>query len=70
MIYEYNLKIFELTIFYFYSIEFVAKTDKKTLSFIHFNFHAGSVTPKLPPKPQSGRPTTTMFNFNAPPGPS
>ncbi|XP_043289041.1 protein son of sevenless [Venturia canescens] len=30
----------------------------------------GSVTPKLPPKPQSGRPTTTMFNFNAPPGPS
>ncbi|KAL0116644.1 hypothetical protein PUN28_009939 [Cardiocondyla obscurior] len=31
----------------------------------------GSVTPKLPPKPLPGRPpTTTMFNFNAPPGPS
>ncbi|XP_067213799.1 protein son of sevenless isoform X2 [Linepithema humile] len=31
----------------------------------------GSVTPKLPPKPLPGRPPpTTMFNFNAPPGPS
>nr|XP_050847424.1 protein son of sevenless isoform X6 [Vespula vulgaris] len=30
----------------------------------------GSVTPRLPPKPLPGRPPTTMFNFNAPPGPS
>lgn len=30
----------------------------------------GSVTPKLPPKPLPGRPPTTMFSFNAPPGPS
>ncbi|XP_063972352.1 protein son of sevenless isoform X1 [Diachasmimorpha longicaudata] len=30
----------------------------------------GSVTPKLPPKPLTGRPPTTMFNFNAPSGPS
>lgn len=30
----------------------------------------GSVTPKLPPKPIQGRPPTTMFNFNHPPGPS
>ncbi|XP_028047175.1 protein son of sevenless isoform X2 [Monomorium pharaonis] len=29
----------------------------------------GSVTPKLPPKPLSGR-QPTMFNFSAPPGPS
>ncbi|XP_032686122.1 protein son of sevenless [Odontomachus brunneus] len=29
----------------------------------------GSVTPRLPPKPLPGRPPT-MFNFNAPPGPS
>ncbi|XP_003486811.1 protein son of sevenless isoform X1 [Bombus vosnesenskii] len=28
----------------------------------------GSVTPRLPPKPMPGRPPTTMFNFNAPPG--
>ncbi|XP_071573969.1 protein son of sevenless isoform X1 [Temnothorax nylanderi] len=30
----------------------------------------GSVTPRLPPKPLPGRPPTTMFNFNSPPGPS
>ncbi|XP_057317844.1 protein son of sevenless [Microplitis mediator] len=30
----------------------------------------GSVTPRLPPRPLPGRPPTTMFNFNAPPGPS
>lgn len=30
----------------------------------------GSVTPRLPPKPMPGRPPTTMFNFNAPPGSS
>lgn len=30
----------------------------------------GSVTPRLPPKPSLERPPSTMFNFNAPPGPS
>ncbi|KAM0730420.1 hypothetical protein ACS0PU_002749, partial [Formica fusca] len=30
-----------------------------------------SVTPRLPPKPSlPERPPSTMFNFNAPPGPS